>query len=321
MRIKVTYAMMARVEQVRRVLRGPTLPIITVFKDDLSLDLDATQDNVRFLTEGGVVTGKGTMLAAGAGGDFPMLSVQERKLVAQAIVEAADGKAPVIIGAQDTDPRVCLEMAEYAHEIGAYAVQISPPYYYEPSDDDVITFYQSINDAISIPIIVYNTPWLGYNMSFDVLDVLCSMEWVLALKWASTSMYAYTRGIARYADRLAVVDNAGSPVLAHLLGATGFVTHLANIWPQHEVALCEQMDAGDYVAAQAESQRVNWRWVDFRNKMAGITGGEANVVKAAYDLLGRRGGPVRPPTQDMLPGQRAELKALLKKIGVPGVQD
>ena len=109
--------------------------------------------------------------------------------------------------------------------------------------------------------------------------------------------------------------------LEPLLGATGFITHLANIWPEHEVALWKQMDAGDYAGAQAELQRSNWRWVDFRIKMAGVTGGEANVVKAAYEIIGRRGGPVRPPTRDMSPEHRAELKALLREIGVPNVQD
>jgi 4-hydroxy-tetrahydrodipicolinate synthase len=313
---------MPNIEQIKKDLRGPMMPIITSFKDDLSLDLETIQDNVRFLVEGGIVTGQGVMLAVGAGGDFPMMSRHERKDTARAIVEAAEGKAPVLIGVQDTDPRVSIELAEFSREIGAYGIQVSPTYYYEPADEDVIAFYQSINDAAQIPIMVYNTPWLvGYNLSFDMLEALAKMEWIVALKWSHGSVYGYTRGVERFADKLAIVDNYGLAVLSHMLGASGFITHLANIWPEHEVALWKQMDAGDYAGAQAELQRANWRWVDFRIKMAGITGGEANVVKAAYDLIGRRGGPVRPPTRDMSPQHRAELKALLKEIGVPGVQE
>jgi 4-hydroxy-tetrahydrodipicolinate synthase len=251
-----------------------------------------------------------------------MMSLDERKDTARAIVEAAAGKAPVLIGVQDTDPRVSIVLAEFAREIGAYGIQASPTYYYEPADKDVIAFFQSLNDAARIPIMVYNTPWLvGYNLSFDMLEALAAMEWIVALKWSHGSVYGYTRGVERFADKLAVVDNYGLAVISHMLGATGFITHLANIWPEHEVALWERMDAGDYAGAQAELQRANWRWLDFRVKMAGITGGEANVVKAAYDLVGRRGGPVRPPTHDMSPEHRAELKALLKEIGVPGVQE
>lgn len=312
---------MPDIEQVKNALRGPMIPVITSFKDDLSLDLDAIQDNVRSLVERGIVTGKGAMLAVGAGGDFPMLSTKERKQVAKAIVKAAAGQVAVLVGVQDTDPRVCLELAEYAQKIGAYGIQVSPTYYYEPSDADVIAFYQMLNKAVSFPIMVYNTPWLvGYNLSFEMLDALADMEWVQSLKWSSTNLRQYTRGFERYAGRLAIVDNGGMTVLAHMTGASGFITHLASIWPEHEIALWEQMDGGDYAGAQAELQRASWRWGDFRGKMARLTGGEANVIKAAYDLIGRRGGPVRPPTRDMSAEHRAELKALLKEIGVPGVQ-
>jgi dihydrodipicolinate synthase/N-acetylneuraminate lyase len=310
---------MNKIEQVKRILRGPMIPIITCFTEDLSLDLDTIQENVRFLIKGGIITGKGVMLGGGAGGDFPMLSVDERKHVANTIVNAAEDKVPVIIGIQDTNPNVSLELAKYAKIIGAYGIQLSPPYYYKPSDSDVINFFKAINDAVQMPIMVYNTPWLGYNMNFQVLDALVDYEWVVSLKWASTSHYLYSRGIARYADRLAIVDNAGMTAYAHLLGVTGFITHLANIWPGHEVALWEQLNSGDYIGAQKEMQRVNWRWYDFRVRMGQITGGESNVVKAAYDLIGRHGGPVRPPTQAISMKHRNELKILLKEIGVPGL--
>ena len=188
---------MSDIQQIKKDLRGPMMPIITCFKDDLSLDIETIQDNVRFLVEGGIVTGKGVMLAVGAGGDFPMMSVHERKQTAQAIVEAADGKAPVLIGVQDTDPRVSIELAEYAHEIGAYGIQASPTYYYEPADKDVIAFFQSLNDAAQMPIMVYNTPWLvGYNLSFAMLEALAAMEWIVALKWSHGSVYGWVQELS-----------------------------------------------------------------------------------------------------------------------------
>jgi 4-hydroxy-tetrahydrodipicolinate synthase len=296
------------------------LPVITSFQDDLSLDTDTIQDNVRHLVDAGLVRGKGAMLAVGAGGDFPMLSTEERKQVAEAVVEAAGGQATVFVGVQHTHPAVSRELAEHAQEIGADGIQASPTYYYEPSDADVLAFFQMLSDAVSIPIMVYNTPWLvGYDLSFEMLDALANMEQVMALKWACDDAHRFLRAIELFASRLAIVDNMFLTVMAHMIGATGYITHLASIWPEHEIALWEQMDAGDYVGAQAELQRTNWRWIGFRNRMARLTGGEANVVKAAYDLIGRRGGPVRPPTRDMSPEHRAELKALLQEIGVPGV--
>ena len=312
---------MPTVEQVKSDLRGPAIPIVTMLRDDLSLDIAAIQDNIRFLIQGGVATGRGMLLAGGAGGDFPMLSVEERKQLARAVFEAAEGQAPVLVGAQDTDIRVILELAEYAERLGAYGIQVSPPYYFDPADDDVIAFFRSIDSAASIPIVVYHTPWLGYTMSSEVLDALADLDWVLGFKWTHTDAFEYMRGVERYGDRVAVIDNMVMHVMSHMLGATGFITHLANLWPEHEIGLWERMDAGDYAGAQAEIQRANWPWFDYRVKLADFSGGESNVLKAAFELLGRRGGPGRLPTRPLTDQHRAELRSLLKTIGVPGVLD
>ena len=105
------------------------IPIITNLHDDLSIDAEAIQSNVRYVIDRGFVTGKGVLLAVGAGGDFPMLNVQERKDAAKAIVEASAGNIPVVVGAQDTNPQVCIELAQWADEIGAYGIQMAPGYY------------------------------------------------------------------------------------------------------------------------------------------------------------------------------------------------
>ena len=80
------------------------------------------------------------------------------------------------------------------------------------------------------------------------------------------------------------------------------------------------MEAGDYVGALNESQRVNWPWVDFRGKMGGRTGGESGAVKAALELRGRPGGPCRPPTRALNAEERDELREILIQIGVPGME-
>jgi dihydrodipicolinate synthase/N-acetylneuraminate lyase len=117
-----------------------------------------------------MVTGKGVLLAVGAGGDFDVLTLEERKAVARVIAETAAGRVPVIVGIQDTNPQVCIELARYAQSLGAYGVQVGPPYYHSPSDEDVLKFFRSIHDASSsIGIMVHNTWWHGYNIPFAVV--------------------------------------------------------------------------------------------------------------------------------------------------------
>ncbi|MDQ7027587.1 MAG: dihydrodipicolinate synthase family protein [Anaerolineae bacterium] len=309
------------IQAVKQTLCGPMIPVITHLKDDLTVDAEAIKTEVNYLVEHGIRTGQGVLLAVGAGGDFNMLSPDERKVAAQAIVDGAAGRVPVILGAQDTNVNVMIEMARFAEEIGAYGIQFSTTYYYPPSDEDALNLYRAIHEATSdVAIMVYNTHWHDYDMPFSVLDELCELERIVALKWSRPNNgAAYMQGVARYADRLAVVDNAGMWVMNHMLGGTGFITHLATIWPEHDVAVWKLLQAGDYVAAQKKIMAVNWTWGEFRGKMAQRTSGESPPVKAALDILGRYGGPSRLPSRSLTSEERAELRQLLSQIGVPTV--
>ncbi len=309
------------IQEVKRTLCGPMIPVITNLKDDLSVDLEAIKFNVNYVVERGIVKGRGVLLAVGAGGDFPMLTVQERKGVARAILDAAAGRVPVLIGAQDTNPSVSLELAQFAEEIGAYGIQLAPPYYYHPSDEDILRWFHSVHDATQrIAIMVYNTWWHGYNMSLEIVDRLTELERVVSLKWSTPDGgRPFAKGVARFANRLAVVDNQGLQVLTHMLGGTGYITHLATVWPEHDLSIWSKMESGDYLGALNEFENVNWPWLDFRGKMGGRTGGESAPVKAALELRGRPGGPCRPPTRSLNPEERAELREILIRIGVPDV--
>lgn len=308
------------IREVKQILCGPMIPVITHLRADLSIDAEAITQEVNHLVERGIVTGQGVLLAVGAGGDFNMLTPAERKTVAKAIVDGAAGRAPVLVGAQDTNVNVMIEMAQFAEEIGAYGIQVSTPYYYPPSDEDALAVYRTVHAATSrIAIMAYNTYWHDYDFPFEVLDQLCGLERVVSLKWARPDNgVAYMKGVARYADRLALVDNAGLWVMNHLLGGTGFITHLATIWPEHDIAIWRLLQAGDYAAAQAQIMAVNWPWGEFRSKMSRRTSGESPPVKAALDLLGRYGGPSRLPSRTLTVGDRAELRELLLGWGVPG---
>jgi len=304
---------------VKQVLRGPMIPVITNMKDDLSIDVDAIRFNVNYMIEHGIVTGKGVLLAVGAGGDFSMLTLDERKQAARAIVEAADGRTPVILGAQDTNVNVMIELARYAEEIGAYAIQMNTPYYYPPSDEDALAVFRAVHEATSsIAIMAYNTHWHDYDFPFSVLDKLCELERVVSLKWSRPDNGTpYLQGMDRYADRLAIVDNAGMIVMNHMLGGTGHITHLATIWPECDLAIWADLEAGDYMAAHKRITQTLWPWREFRGKMAEATSGEAPPVRAGLEIMGRPGGPSRLPSRSLTADERAELRDLLVQIGAP----
>ncbi len=309
------------INEVKQNLRGPMIPVITNLNRDLTVDHGAIRENVQYVVERGIVRGQGVLLAVGAGGDFPMLTVAERQAVSRTIVEAAAGRTPVLVGAQDTNPAVMIEMARCAEEIGAYGIQMSPTFYYASSDEDCQRVFAAVHEATSrIAIMIYNTHWEGYNMSLDQIARLAELPRCVALKWStSAGSGAYQRGVVRLAASLAVVDNGGLQVLNRMLGGTGFITHLATIWPEHDVAVWKLLDAGQYEAAQQKLTTVNWPWKDFRAKLWKRTAAESPVVKTALELCGRPGGPSRLPTRALDDAERSELRNILRRIGVPTV--
>ena len=307
------------IEEVKKKIRGPMIPVITSLNKDLSIDVSAIRNEVEYLIGHGIKESQGVLLAAGAGGDFNMLSLDERKLVCKTIVEAAENRVPVLVGAQDTNVNNMIAMANYAEEINAYGIQFSTTYYYPPSDEDALNLYRTIhNETHSIAIMAYNTFWHDYNFPFQILDQISEMERVVSLKWARPDNgIPYMEGVARYSEKLAVVDNGGMHVMNHMLGGTGYITHLATVWPEHDLSVWKLLEAGEYQAAQLKIQNVNWPWLKFRGKMGSRTSAESPPVKAALDLLGRHGGPSRLPSRTLNSDERDELKQLLLRIGVP----
>ena len=91
---------MIDVREAKELFRGPMVSVATPFTPRFDLDLDALRDNIEFMLDRGMATGKGVLLVAAAGGEFPMLTMEERKEVIRASVEAAAGRIPVAASVQ-----------------------------------------------------------------------------------------------------------------------------------------------------------------------------------------------------------------------------
>jgi dihydrodipicolinate synthase/N-acetylneuraminate lyase len=115
-----------------------------------------------------------------------------------------------------------------------------------------------------------------------------------------------------------MINNGVSLLQAALLGANGFVTHLANVWPEHQVNLWKLIKRGDYEKVTQEYLRVQWPWRCYRAwAYDGIARGESLAVKPAAEMTGFHGGPNRPPFVDLNDAQRAHVRAVLEQIGAP----
>ena len=247
-------------ERIRDWLQGPMIPMVTPFTEDFRLDLDALRHNLRFTIEHGVTTGNGSLLVGGAAGEHPLLSVDERKAVMEAAVDAVQGDAPVITSIQHTDARTVADMARHAARVGISAVQVSPAYYYPATEGDVLRLFHRVAAAADVSIMAYNTWWLGFSMSLDLIEQLAEIETVRALKWATPDDDSFRDGIVTFADRLVVLDNTDNLAWSHALGARGFVGHLGTCWPEYPLKTWSLLEARDYVGVKDHMASFKWAW-------------------------------------------------------------
>jgi 4-hydroxy-tetrahydrodipicolinate synthase len=308
------------VVEVKQKICGPLAPVLTVYREgDLAIDLDAIQENVEQQIRRGMTTGNGVLLAAGAGGDFPLLSFEERKAVVRAVTEAAGGRATVLGCVQSPSTAEAISLAEWCQQVGCYGVQLSPTWYYPPSERQVYAHFQAVAGSVDLCIMVYHTPWLDSQMPVELFERLWTdFENVRAIKWATFSEAETMDGYAFLSKRYAMINNGPGLPQAALLGANGFVTHLANVWPEHEIKLWQRFAAGDYAGATEAFLKVNWPWRSLRVwAHTEIAGGESLLVKPAAEMTGFHGGPNRPPMVDLDVKQCARVRAVLEQIGAP----
>ena len=192
--------------------------------------------------EQGLVKGAAVIKVAAAMGEGPMLSDEEWPALLRTVVQAADDRAAIVCGLHYKDTKRTIEDAKRAQDLGAMALQVCPPVFNLPSQGDAIDYFSDLSDAIDIGIMVYHTHWLpGGRMEVDTLDKIADLDQVVSIKWAAPADVDYDE-MARFTDRVSVIDNGGGPIRCHQLGGRGYINLTSDIHPAHDLRVWELME-------------------------------------------------------------------------------
>jgi 4-hydroxy-tetrahydrodipicolinate synthase len=310
--------MMTR-DDAKRRWRGVVIPLVTPFREDGSIDVTALRHNVEWLLERGARTGNTIFLAAGSGGDFTVMNVDERKRVISVVADTVGDRAPVIAGAQSTDIRDCIAIARHCSDLGIDAIQISGPYYYDGRPDDFVAWMGEVAGASEVGLALYNHYYSGakYDVPIELIERLLELPGAIGVKWASASAERHWEGMRRFLPRVAVVDNSLLIVESHLRGCRAFVSHIPNFLPEfawHVIELCE---AGDYLAAQAAYDAFMLAYSAIVGQIRTRTAGEGVFVRPFMAAVGLGGGHSRLPSRDaaVTPELHRDIRALLERSG------
>jgi len=305
----------------RSRLCGCYVTIPTMFcGEDLSVDLAAIRRHVRFLIDGGITTGTGVLLAGGAAGDFSTLTFDERVQVAEAIVAEADGRAPVVMGAQTTSTRELVQLARAAERLGAEFIQVSPPFYFTHTEEDFYEHVAAIAD-VNVGLVIYNTHWTSYGVSAAMVERLAQLPNVVGLKWSMPDKgnMEFEQVISRFSGQFSIIDNQMRFVTSHMLGARGIEVHVCNYWPQWGVRVWNLLESRQYIEAQQELIKVAMPFMALWGEMEHYTSGDGYLDKLCMELVGLGSSRCRPPTRDVREKYREKARQMLVQCSVPGL--
>lgn len=286
---------------------GIVASLVTHFTPSGALNRAAIVATVDFLARQGI---HGVCVCGGTG-EALALSDGEHAAAVEAAVEGAAGRCSVVAGALYVDPARIASAGRAAARARADAVMIIAPYFVRPSPDDIYEHVARIADLVDLPLILFNTPSrAGLDMDADLLvRIAAHIPKVVGCKEASGNMARFARIVRESPPGFRVLQGLDDLVLPSLaVGGAGALITLGAVLPRLFVRLYDAVARND-VATARTLQLAVLPVIDTVYRTPNPSG-----TKRLLELLGRPGGPVRPPLRTVQPGQDEHLVRLLPAI-------
>ena len=286
-------------------LREVHVYVTTPFtEEELKVDLDSLQRNLNGLVDRGV-----RICAVGGGtGEADALSHAEQLEIAKAALESV-GKRALVVATLPGNLGEAIPLANKYHKLGIEVALALPPLVRGRAimeSPGIIEYFRVLTSNTELPIMPYN----NQAWPLDFYLGLAEIPKIISIKDAMLDPYQMFRAISRLGDRFVWIGNKSfDPPITHLRYQAGmecFTSGMANFYPEPELALHQACKSGDVTEA-LRLQKICARFAQLRS-----AADDASAVKAAMDIVGFKGGKVRPPRLNVDESTRQEIARLLK---------
>ncbi len=281
--------------------------LVTPFRDG-ALDDEA----FRALVEWQIESGTQGLVPVGTTGESPTLTHDEHKRVVESCVHQAKGRVPVIAGAGSNSTAEAVDFAKHAEGAGADAVLVVTPYYNKPTQEGLFRHFKEVNDAIGIPIIIYNIPPRSVvDMSLDTMKRLYELDNIVGVKDATANVGRVSQ--QRHAMGPDFVQLSGEDMTAlayNAAGGHGCISVVANVAPALCADLQHRAQAHDYQGALGVQDRL----VPLHDAIflePGLAG-----AKCGLSLLGRGREEIRLPMLPVTAPTRDSIRRAMVHAGL-----
>ena len=288
-------------------LQGSITALVTPFKDG-----KVDEQAFRALIDWQIAEGTAGFVPVGTTGESPTLSHDEHRKVVEICISESKGRAPVIAGAGSNNTHEAVELAKHAEKAGADAVLIVTPYYNKPNQEGMYRHFKAVNDAIGIPIIIYNIPPRSVvDMSVETMKRLFELKNIAGVKDATGNVARIS--LQRQAMGEDFIQLSGDDITALsclAAGAVGCISVVSNVAPRLCADLMDRWFAGDPKGALA-----------VQDKLVPLHAGvftEAGVTGAKYglSLLGKVSEEVRLPLVPSTEPTKQIIRAAMAHAGI-----
>ncbi|RAI45447.1 4-hydroxy-tetrahydrodipicolinate synthase [Rhodoplanes roseus] len=287
--------------------RGSFTALVTPFKNG-SIDEAA----FRGLVDWQIAEGTNGLVPVGTTGESPTLSHEEHNHVVEWCIEQAKGRVPVIAGAGSNSTAEAIALSQHAEKAGAAGVLVVTPYYNKPTQEGLYQHFKAINDAIGIPIIIYNIPARSViDMSVDTMKRLFELPNIAGVKDATANVLRVSQQRAVVGEdfnQLSGEDGTALGFMAH--GGHGCISVTSNVAPR----LCADFQGaclkGDYAAALSLQDKL------LPLHQALFIETNPSPAKYALSLLGRCDETVRLPLVKVSDKTKAAVREAMVHAGL-----
>lgn len=289
------------------LLKGSLVALPTPFKDG-----EVDEAALRAIVRSGIEGGTKGVLVLGTTGEAPTLTDEEHRRVIKLVVDTAAKRVPVIAGAGSNSTKKSIFYAEQAKAAGADAALIVTPYYNKPSQEGLYRHYKAINDAVDIPIVMYNHPGrCVIELSVETVARLAKLKNIVALKDSNPSIARVIQLRQALGEDFLLVSGDEPTGLAYMAygGNTQFNT-IGSAVPRAMAEIHDAWDAGDPKRARELYAKVM--------PLAQAMYVETNPVPLKYmlSLLGKCTPEVRLPLCELSEASKAAVAKAVEVCGL-----
>src|SRR5258706_6022194 len=227
-------------------IRGSITALITPFKNG-ELDEAALRNIIAWQ----IAEGTNGLVPVGTTGESPTLSHKEHMRVVELCVQTAAGRVPVIAGAGSNSTDEAIDLARFAKTVGADGSLIVSPYYNRPSQEGIYQHFKAINDAVQIPILVYNVPSrTGSDVSNETIARLARLPNIVGVKDATGDLVRESLMRLECPEDFVLLSGDDPTALGYMAhGGHGCISVTCNVAPEVFAAFLSDCMAGRWTAA------------------------------------------------------------------------